>query len=176
MAQMIYNTHVGRLLEIPFIQAFMKTHRMHAGLCGNEDMPSLVLYRMPYIIEFYDILVDYDLDILLLEPDANLMIPASRASGLCLEIGIQKAEDVDGLNFKGQPGNSAFQFNGELKMLSLHTDLGAIDKLLPILEEKGGLSSMLDGTFDSRFDLSETVERFPPGLSKDRYTKFMIEN
>jgi hypothetical protein len=175
MVQMIYNKHLDRLQEIPFVREFIQAHRMRISPCGSEECPSIVLYRMPYVIEFYDALIDDSLDIFLIEPTSNLMIPASRASGLCMKMGLQKAEDLDNLNFAGYPHNSIFLSSGEMKMLSLHIDLGALDKLLPLLEDKGGLSSMRDGTFDKNFDFSKSAQPLPPGMSKDRYTRFMIE-
>jgi hypothetical protein len=170
---MIYNTHLDRLQEVPFFREFMKTHRMRASPCDSEETPSIVLYRTPYVIEFYEALTDDSLDIFLIEPNSNLMIPASRASGLCIKMGLQKTEDLDHLNFSNCPENSIFLSSGEMKMLSLHIDLGALDQLLPLLEDKGGLHSLRDGTFDKNFDFSKAVQPLPAGLSKDRYTKFI---
>ena len=55
-------------------------------------------------------------------------------------------------------------------MYGLHVTLEAIDTLFPLIKAKGGLASMRDGTFDSRFDFKDSVKPMWHGM-KERYLR-----
>jgi hypothetical protein len=170
MVQMIYNKHLDRLQEIPFVQDFISRQGMCGKLCSEGENHSFILYRRPYAVEFYDALIENYLEISLLEPTSNYVLRASTASGICLEMGLQKIEALRQLDFRHCAQGPIFLSSDDTKMLSLYEHLDAIDKLLPLLEARGGLASMRDGTFDSQFNFSDLVQPMYPGL-QERYKK-----
>jgi hypothetical protein len=91
-----------------------------------------------------------------------------------LDLGLLRLDHLREQDFKNHPQSNIFTSNIDEKMDNLQTFLQAIDKLLPRIEAKGGLSSMKDGTFDSRFDFSDSVSPIYPGL-KERYLKCIAE-
>jgi hypothetical protein len=166
MAQLILNQNLDRILEIPFVQDFIQRQRMKTRPITDEDDYGLLIYRFPYALSFHEALSDSSLDIYLADLKSNQMLYASTANGLCLDMGLQDIVTLRKMDFKNHPQNSIFLSEGSSKMLSLHTDLDAIDKLLPLIEGKGGLMSLKDGTFDKNFELSHDVLTLPAGLSE----------
>jgi hypothetical protein len=164
---MIYNQHLEKLLEIPLVQAFMQNQKMKGKTFTDNTDSGLLIHRFPYVVCFHETLRDSSLDIYLVDIKANQMLYASTALGICLDMGLQDIAKLRELDFRNDPKNSVFLSAGSSKMLSLHTDLDALGKLLPIIEEKGGLISMKDGRFDKKFDFSRDVLTPPAGLSEE---------
>ena len=55
---MIFNKNIDRLMEVDVVQNFMHNHNMQGKLCTKGDNFSLILYRLPYVVEFHDALID----------------------------------------------------------------------------------------------------------------------
>ena len=143
---MIFNKHLDRLMEVKTVRDFMQTHHMKGKICSVGENHSFILYRLPYVVGFWD----------------------GSVIGCSVDLGRQKREDLRTMDFSSHQQNDIFLSDGKQKMYGLHTTLEAIDKLLPLIEAKGGLASMRDGSFDSRFDFSSFVCPIYLGL-KTRY-------
>lgn len=165
---MIFNKHLDRLTEVEIVQSFMRCHNMQGKVCSRGDDFSFILYRLPYVVEFYDALIENYLDIYLTDIDSGLRISGGSALGCSVDLELQNLAELRTQNYEGHPLNSIFLSEEVKKMRYLHSDLEAIDKLLPLIEAKGGLSSMRNGTFDPRFDFKDSVQPMYQGL-KDKY-------
>lgn len=164
---MIFNEHIDRLVEISCVKEFMVRHDMNSTLCNRKDDYSLLIYRLPYVLEIYDALIENYLFIRLSSVDEGLVIEGNSALGCCLSLGLQDIAELRARSFEGDPQSSIFlSFNAE-KMGDLASNLEAINKLLPVIKERG-LKSMLDGTFDERHDFKASVRTMYQGL-KERY-------
>jgi hypothetical protein len=173
MVQMIFNEHIDRLIEVAQVQEFMRRHDMRSKLCKKEDNYSLLLYRLPYVIEFHDALIENYLEITFADLDEGLMIGGGSALSCSLDLGLQNLSELQQRKFDNHPQNHLFLSSNALKMDDLNSNLEAIDKLLPMIESKG-LSSMRDGTFDIRFDFTQSVSPMDCGL-KEKYLQCLKE-
>jgi hypothetical protein len=167
---MIFNQKINRLMEVDIVQAFMHRHDMQGNLCIKGDNFSFILYRLPYVVEFHDALIENYLEISLSDLSTELLIGGSSAVGCSLKMGLQNLVTLREKNFDTHPQLELFLSEKVFKMDNLYTCLEAIDKLLPLIEAKGGLSSMCDGTFDSRFDFKDHLKPMYFGL-KEKYLK-----
>lgn len=167
---MIYNKHLDRLIEVNFVQSFMHQHNMQGKLCIQGDDSSFILHRQPYIVEFHDALIDNYLEISLSDMSTELMLDGGRALIVSVDTGLQNLEDIKKMNFDRDPTNDIFISDGARKTFDLHGDFQAINKLLPQIEVKGGLASMRDGSFDTRFDFKDYIKPMYFGL-KEKYLK-----
>lgn len=165
---MIYNQHLDRLMEVEIVQDFMRQHHMQGKLCSQGESHSLILYRLPYVVEFYDALIENYLEIYLSNLTNGLRIEGSSALGCSLDIGLQSLEMLRARDLKNNPAKEIFLSEHDSKTRDLYSNLEAIDKLLPLIEAKGGLSSMRDGTFDLRFDFKDSVQPMWHGL-REKY-------
>lgn len=170
---MIFNEHIDRLTEIEIVQEFMRRNLMQAKLCNRGDDYSLILYRLPYVVEFHDALIENYLEVTLADLDGNLLIGGSSALGCSLDLGLQNVQQLRARNFEDHPLNNIFLSFQSQKMRNLHSFLEAIDKLFPRIEAKG-LSAMRDGTFDSQFDFTQSVSPMYYGL-KEKYLQCLKE-
>lgn len=171
---MIFNLKIDRLLEMDIVKSFIHRHGMQAKLCINGDDFSFILYKIPYVVEFHDALIENYLEISLSDISAELLMSGGSALQVSIDLGLLNLEQLRKMNFKGHPRNDIFISEGARKMFDLHCDFDAIDKLLALIEAKGGLSSMRDGTFDSRFDFKDYVYPMNFGL-KEKYLKCINE-
>lgn len=167
---MIFNQHLDRLPEVKIVQDFMQKSEMQGKLCGNGGNYSFILFRLPYVVEFHDAAIENYLEITLSDLGSDLLIQGGTALGCSLDVGLQNLSELRSRNFEHHPQNDIFLSDKPEKMRYLHSHLEAIEKLLPLIEAKGGLSSMRDGTFDRRFDFSTSVQSTYPGL-KEKYLK-----
>ena len=167
---MIFNEHLDRLMEVQIVKDFVQHHRMQAKMCIDDDNYSFVLYRYPYVIVFWDALIENYLEMWFFEFGSGLMIRASTLSGVCLDMHLQNIEELCHKNLDHHAQNSIFLSDSSTKMFCLYEHLEAIDKLLPLIEAKGGLTSMRDGTFDNRFNFSDCIQPIPH-IFKERYNK-----
>ncbi len=55
---MITNAHIDRLLEVPLVQEVVQKNQFKTCLCQQGDDFTLLLYRLPYVIELRDTLVE----------------------------------------------------------------------------------------------------------------------
>lgn len=165
-----FNEHIDRLIEVKIVQDFMHSHAMKSKLCKQKNSYSLILYRLPYVVEMTDALIENYLDVTFSDADAGLMLRSGAAFGCSVDLGYLDRYAVRKVGFEGHPQNELFLSDGAQKMHDLYFDLEAIDKLLPLIETKGGLSSMRDGTFDLRFDFKDSVTSMYYGL-KEKYLK-----
>lgn len=166
---MTFNEHIDRLTEIEIVQKFMARNAMQAKLCTKGDDYSLIVFRLPYVVEFHDALIENYLDISIADLDLELMISGGSAVACSIEIGLQNRAELKTRNFDKNPDIDIFlSFQGR-KMYDLHCDLEAIDKLFPLIEAKG-LAAMRDGSFDPRFDFSALVSPMYLGL-KEKYVR-----
>lgn len=168
MVQMISNQRIDRLLEVDIVKSFIHRHGMLGKLCIDGDNFSFILYKIPYVIEFHDALIENYLEISLSDMSSDWMIDGGSALGCSIDIGLQNLEKLRNTNHESSIANTIFLSENFLKTRNLYSNLGAIDKLLPHIEAKGGLISMRDKTFDERFDFNDTVKPMYFGL-KDKY-------
>jgi hypothetical protein len=168
---MIFNEHIDQLVEVVQVQEFMRSHDMRSKLCKKGDNYSLLLYRLPYVVEFHDALIENYLEITLADLDEGLMIGGGTALECSLAMELQNLAELKERKFDTHPQNSIFLSWNALKMDDLNSNLEAIDKLLPLIEIKG-LSAIRGGTFDSRLDCNESVSPMYYGL-KEKYLQCM---
>ena len=165
---MIFNRHLDRLMEVQIVQDFMRHHNMQGKLCAKGDNYSFILYRLPYVVEFHDALNENYLAMELSDIDSGYLLREGDLIWCSVSLGHQKREELKNMSFENHQQKEIFLTDGVQKMYGLHTCIEAIDKLLPMIEAKGGLSSMHDGTFDSRFDFTGAVQDMYLGL-KEKY-------
>ena len=165
---MSFNKNLDRLMEIKIVQVFMQHHNMRGKLCAKENLFSFIIYRLPYVVEFIDSSIENYLEIYMSDLDAGLLLSGGAAVDSAVLCGFQNRNELRTRTFKDFPKNDIFLLEGARKMFDLHCDFQAIDNLLPLIETSGGLSSMRDGTFDSRFDFKDSVQAMYPGL-KEKY-------
>ena len=170
VVQMIFNEHLDRLMEVDVVQNFTKIHRMKGKMCSEGKNHTYILYRLPYVVGFWDSVIENYLEIVLVDLDAELLIEGGSALGCSLDMGLQKLEILRQRNFSKHLLNEIFLSERVEKMRYLHSHLEAFEKILPLIECKEGLISMKDGSFDSRFNFSDSVKPIYPGL-KERYQK-----
>ncbi len=167
---MIFNQKIDRLMEVDIVHSFMNCHNMQGKLCAKGDNFSFILYRMPYVVEFHDALIENYLEISLSDISAQLLLTGGRVSEISFMMGLQNFETLKFKNFNGHPKNDIFLSEAARKMFDLHSELEAIDKLLSLIEPKGGINALCDGSFDSRFDFKDYVKPMWHGL-KEKYLK-----
>ena len=167
---MIFNERLDRLMEVDVVQNFMQAHRMQGKMCRDGTNPTFILYRLPYVVGFWDSVIENYLEIVLVDLDANLLIDYGSPVSIAIDLNLQNPDVLKVLNFEDHNQLDIFLSERALKMYCLHTGLEAIDKLLPLIESREGLVSMKDGSFDSRFNFSDSVKPVYPGL-KERYQK-----
>lgn len=165
---MIFNRHIDQLAKVDAIQNFMKKHSMRSLLCAQGDNFSFIIFRLPYVIEFYDALIENYLEIYFSSLDENLFMDGNSALGCSLDMGLQKLADVRARDFTRSFVQTIFLSEGSLKTRNLYSNLEAIDRLLPLIESSGGLSSTSKVLFNSRFDFSTYVRPMHAGL-KEKY-------
>lgn len=161
---MIFNKHLDRLTEVDIVQDFMKQHNMRGKACCRGDDDSFLLYRNPYVIEFRDNLIENYLEIYVSDLNENLIFKEGSAIEVSVDLGYQNNEELRKRNFNGHPKNEVFLSDGARKMYDLQVGIEAIGKLLPLLEAKGGLAALRDGTFDVSFDFADSVRPMWHGL------------
>lgn len=174
MVQMISNQRIDRLLEVDIVKSFIHRHGMLGKLCIDGDNFSFILYKIPYVIEFHDALIENYLEISLSDISAELLMSGGSALQVSLDLGLLKLEQLRKMNFEAHPQNDIFISEGARKMFDLHCDFDAIDKLLTLMEDKDGLSSIRNGAFDSRFDFKDHVKPMYFGL-RERYLECIDE-
>lgn len=160
---MIFNEHLDRLIEVGIVRDFMQQQRMQGKLCSHKDNYSFILYRLPYVIQFYDALIENYLEIWLFDLNNLLAIQGGSALGCSLDLNLQSLSELRQRDFLDHPQLDIFMSEHSEKMRYLHSYLEAISRLLPYIEAQGGLASLRDGTFDSRFDFSQSVQPMWPG-------------
>ena len=166
VVQMIYNKHLDRLTEVGVVQDFMQRHSMQGKMCSKGEDFSLILYRLPYVVEFYDALIENYLDVYLTDLGSGLRMSGGSALGCSIDLGLQNLSVLRAKDLTSSAANAIFLSEHFLKTRNLYSNLEAIDKLLPLIEAKGGLSSIRDGTFDPRFDFKDSVQPTSHGLTK----------
>ena len=162
------NPHLDRLAEVQLVQDFMLRHDMQGKLCNRGGTNSYVIYRLPYVVEFIDYYIENYLAIYFSDINSGCFLTEGDLIYCSVALEIQKREILKNASFAGHPQTSLFISDGDQKMYGLQTSVEAIDQLLPLIEAKGGLASMRDGTFDPRFDFSTSVSPMWLGL-KDEY-------
>lgn len=167
---MIFNEHLDRLVEVEIVQGFMHTHHMRGKMCADGENRSFILYRQPYVVGFWDALIENYLHTVLVDLEENLLMEGWDLLECALDSKLLDLEELRKCSFDNHPDNSIFLSCASRKMGDVYSNLEAIDKLLPLIESRGGLASMRDGSFDSRFDFSDFVRPIYPGL-KERYLK-----
>lgn len=160
---MIFNEHLDRLIEVGIVRDFMQQQRMQGKLCSHKDNYSFILYRLPYVIQFYDALIENYLEIWLFDLNNLLAIQGGSALGCSLDLNLQSLSELRQRDFSNHPYQNIFLSFQKQKIGYLECDFEAISKLLPYIEAQGGLASLRDGTFDSRFDFSQSVQPMWPG-------------
>ena len=167
----VYNENLRRLTEVEVVKDFMQ---LRGFKVAPSDLDGLILYRLPYVIQFEDALIENYLEIYFSDIDSGLMFSEGAAWACCVDIGLQDLSKIGIRNYERHTQNKLFLSEGAQKMYGLHITLEAIDKLLPLLEAKGGLASMRDGTFDPRFDFKDSVKPMWHGM-KERYLRCIAQ-
>ena len=163
---MVTNKNIERLIEIGVVQSFVARHMLAAKLCRHNDDYSLLLFRAPYFVEFRDTLIENYLEITLADLETGLLITGSSALAISLELGLQDLQVLRARNFDNDPLIKIFLSFQSQKMRNLYSFLEAIDKLLLGIRS-GGLSTLQDGSFDPRFDFSQSLSALYPGLREE---------
>lgn len=161
---MIFNARLDRLMEINIVRNFMRTHSMESKMCHDGENHSFIIYRLPYAIVFWDALIENYLEIVLLDMCADLLLTDGSIVRCSVDLGWQTREGLRRMDFTNHRQKDVFLSGGGQKMYGLYTTLEAIDKLLPLIDAKGGLTAMQDGSLDHRFDFSDFVQPIYPGL------------
>ena len=150
---MIDNESVARLTEIREIRSFIEKNCFVAKSCSRWS--SLILFRLPFVIEVTDFLIENFLHITLSDLDSELMLVPGMPTACSTRLGLQDQAILSKLNFESHPQNDLFLSYGGRKMYDLQVQIEAIDKLLPIVEKRGGLASLrslcdtrMSGDFD----------------------------
>jgi hypothetical protein len=169
MVQMRYNLQIEKLLEVEVVSKFLKRHNMRFAKCVDRDFCGLVLFRYPYVVVLAESVIENYLESHFFSLSSKILMEGGDLIATCVGMHLQDREELRRLSFESHPQISIFSSCGVQKMYGLHTELEAIDKLLPLIEAKGGLSSLKDGSFDSRYDLSSYVRPLYDGW----YEKFM---
>lgn len=172
---MIFNKNIDRLMEVDIVQNFMRNHNMQGKLCIRRDEYSLILYRLPYVVEFHDALIENYLEISLSDISAKLLIGGGSALGCSIDLELQNLTDLRNTNHEFSVANNIFLSENFIKTRNLYSNLEAIDKLLPLIEAKGGLASIQNGTFDMRFDFKDYLKPMYFGL-KEKYLSCISSN
>ncbi len=165
---MIYNENLYSLTEVAIVEVFMRKQDFKVASSDSEF--GLILYNFPYIVEFKDALIENYLEVYLSDISSDLMFSEGAAWACCIELGLEDRQELKNRSYESHPQNQLFLSEGAQKMYGLHVTLEAIDKLLPLIKAKGGLVSMRDGTFDSRFDFKDSVKPMWHGM-KERYLR-----
>lgn len=170
---MMSSQSISRLEEVDVVTDFMRRHSMRSMPCKFENKHSFILYRQPYIIEFIDYVIENYLVIFMSDLSSVLMFGESSALMCCVDMGLQNLEELKNRNYDNHPKSQIFSSYQSSKIKNLYCNLEAIDILLPLLEGKGGLASMRNGTFDPRFDFKDSVQPMYPEL-KQKYLQCMM--
>jgi hypothetical protein len=165
---MIYNENLYRLTEVAIVEVFMLEQDFKVAPSDSDF--GLILYNLPYVIEFKDALIENYLELYFSDIKSGLMFAEGATWACCVDIGLQDRLELKNRSYESHPQNQLFLSEGAQKMYGLHVALEAIDKLLPLIKAKGGLASMCDGTFDSRFDFKDSVKPMWHGM-KERYLR-----
>jgi len=168
VVQMIYNENLHRLIDVAIVKDFMQRQGFKVAPSDNDF--GLILYKLPFVVEFKDALIENYLEDYFSDLDGGLYMEGGSAVGCSLDIGLQRLELLRARDLTSDCNNGYFLSENLAKIRHLYSDLEAIDKLLPLIEAKGGLASMRDGTFDSRFDFKDSVKPMWHGL-KERYLR-----
>ncbi len=94
--------------------------------------------------------------------------------GRSLDLGLQCLEELRSRDLSGYGDIDIFLSENEKKLSDLDAELEAIDKILPLIEAKGGLASLRDGTFDPRPDFKNSVKPMWHGM-KERYLRCIAQ-
>lgn len=167
----VYNDNLYRLIEIDIVKDFMQRWGFKVA---PSDFYGLILYRPPYVIHFEDALIEDYLEIYCSDIDSGLMFSTGAPWACCVDMGLQDFVGIKNRDYQLHPQNRLFLSKGAQKMYDLHITLEAIDKLLPLIEAKGGLASLRDGTFDPRFDFKDSVKPMWRGM-KERYLRCIAQ-
>ena len=168
---MIYNENLHRLTEVVDVKDFMR--RQGFKVAPSDLDFGLILYKLPYVIEFKDALIENYLEVYFSDMDSAFYMNEGDLIWCSISIGIQTREELKRLSFEGHGQLDIFLSEGQQKMYGLQTTLKAIDKLLPLIEAKGGLATM-HGTFDPRFDFKDSVKPMWHGM-KERYMRCIAQ-
>ena len=169
---MIYNENLDRLMQVEIVKDFMRRHSFKAAPSDNDF--GLILFRLPYVIEFKDALIENYLEVYFSDLLGCLYIEGSSALGCSLDLRLQNIEALRARDLTHDQNKEFFLSECDLKIRHLHSNLEAIDKLLPLIDAKGGLVSMQDGKFDSRFDFKDSVKPMWHGM-KERYLRLIAQ-
>ncbi len=169
---MIYNENLDRLTQVEIVKDFMRRQSFKVAPSDNDF--GLILFRLPYVIEFKDALIENYLEVYLSDLVSSIYIEGSPALGRSLDLGLQCLEELRSRDLSGYEDINIFLSDNEKKFSDLDAELEAIDKLLPLIEAKGGLVSMRNGTFDPRSDFKDSVKPMWHGM-KERYLRCIAQ-
>jgi hypothetical protein len=173
VVQMNYNENLHRLTEVEIVKDFMR--RRDFKVAPSDKDYGLILYRLPYVIEFKDALIENYLEVYFSDLIGGLYMEGSSALGCSLDLGLQSIEALRARGLNDAQEKGIFLSEGFLKIRHLYSNLEAIDKLLPLLEAKSGLASMRDGVLDPRTDFKNSVKPMWHGM-KERYMRCIAES
>jgi hypothetical protein len=169
---MIYNENLHRLTEVEIVRDFML--RRNFKVAPSEKDPGLILYRLPYVIEFKDALIENYLEVYFSDLRGCLYIEGSPALGRSLDLGLQCIDELRLRDLSRYQNIDIFLSESAKKFSDLDAELEAIDKLYPLIQANGGLAAMRDGTFDPRPDFKNSVQPMWHGM-KERYLRCIAQ-
>jgi hypothetical protein len=172
VVQMIYNENLYRLTEVEMVKDFMQQQGFKVAP-SDKDF-GLILYKFPYVIEFKDALIENYLEVYFSDLNSSLYMEGGSALGCSLDLGLQSLELLRARNLIHDRGKKYFLSENILKIRHLYSNLEAIDRLIPLIQTRGGLASMRDGTFDPRFDFKDSVKPMWHGM-KERYLRCIAQ-
>jgi hypothetical protein len=165
---MIYNENLHLLTEVAIVKEFM---RQQGFKVAPSDLDfGLVLYKLPYVVEFKDALIENYLEVYFSDLNGGFYMEGNSALGCSLDLGLQDLKVLRATDFENHPEKDIFLSEGKRKYHNLCSNLQSFEKLLPLIAAKGGLASMCDGTFNSRFDFRDSVKPMWRGM-KERYLR-----
>lgn len=168
--EMISNNHIIQIERIPFVAEFLLKNEMKALTYTEDEDHSLIIYRAPIIIEVFDALIENCLQIMLSDLDQALGVSDGSLLHISFALGLQDKNVIRQMSFEGMFENSIFLSSGSEKMHNLYSALQAIDRLLPLLENKG-LQAIRDRSFQPPHDFSNLIFSMQSGL-KYRYIRY----
>ena len=64
----------------------MQAHRMQGKMCCEGPNPTFILYRLPYVVGFWDSVIENYLEMVFVDLDANLLIDYGSPISIAIDL------------------------------------------------------------------------------------------
>ena len=105
---MIYNDNLDRLTQVEIVKDFMLRQSFKVAPSDNDF--GLILFRLPYVIEFKDALIENYLEVYFSDLVSSIYIEGSPALGRSLDLGLQCLEELRSRDLSGYEDINIFFF------------------------------------------------------------------